>query len=227
MKQFGKSNIIEIIGMVLTLVGILFLYDVEFTQISGYPVDIFSNVYLNIVFMGIAIYAGIQLIRLQEVGRKLAIVWFCYLLLVAIINQLSNYFSSDTPYFLIPPTTKYPILLVGLYLFYLVALNQLHDEEIIALMSKNDRLVRRIGMILALCMPGLGRALTGSIPLGLGLCLFFIYIMMAGVLPQDTITMLFLGAVTWSLFASIDFAAINKAFEVEQGESSMIESVSE
>jgi hypothetical protein len=227
MKQFVKTNITQIIGLVLAIVGFVSLCGVEFVQISGHPIDIFSSIYLKLVFIGIAVYAGIQLIRLQEVGRKLAIIWFCSLLLVAIINQLDTYIFDDSPYFLIPPNTKYPILLIGLYLFYLVALNQLHDEEIIALMSKNNGLVRRIGMILAICMPGLGRALTGSMPAGLGLCLVYIYIMQFGVLEQDTLSMLFFGIMTWSLFSAIDGAAVKKAFEVEQRESSITESVSE
>jgi hypothetical protein len=220
MKSFIKTNVAQLIAVILVLVGLIFLRGVKLAQISGRPIILFDNLYLNLVFIGIAIYAGIQLIRLQEVGRKLAIIWLCYLLLVAIINQLFDYFSSDTPYFLIPADTKYPILLVSLYLFDLVALNQLHDEEIINRMSKNDGLTRRIGMILARCMPGLGRALTGSMPLGLGLCLLYIYIMRGAVLQQDMIRMFLLGAVTWSLFSFIDSAAVQKAFEVEQKETS-------
>ena len=227
MKSFTKTNIIQLIGVIIILVGLIFLRGVKFAQISGRPIVIFDNIYLSLVFIGIAIYAGIQLIRLQEVGRKLAIIWLCYLLLVAIINQLHNYFSSDTPYFLIPPGTKYPILLAGLYLFDLVALNQLHDDEIIDRMSKNDRLVRHIGVILARCMPGLGRALTGSIPLGLGLCLLYIYLMRGAILQQDRMAMFLLGAAIWSLFSSIDSATVRKTFEVERRESSITESVSD
>jgi hypothetical protein len=40
-------------------------------------------------------------------------------------------------------------------------------------------------------------------------------------------SMLVLGAMTWSLFSSIDFAAVKKAFEVEPRENSITESVSE
>jgi hypothetical protein len=224
MKPFVKTNIVQIIGLVLALVGFVSLCGVEFAHISGRPIDIFSNIYLNLVFIGIATYAGIQLIRLQEVGRKLAILWFCYVLLMAIIHQLGSYLFDPSPYFLIPPNTKYPILLVGLYLFYLVALNQLHDEEIIGLISKNDGLVRHLGMVLAICLPGLGRALTRSMPAGIGVSLVYIYIMQFGVLQQDTISMFFFGIVTWSLFSSIDVAAVKKAFEVEPRESSIIES---
>jgi len=227
MKSFIKTNVVQLIAVILVLVGLIFLRGVKFAQISGRPIVIFDNIYLNLVFIGIAIYAGIQLIRLQEVGRKLAIIWLCYLLLVALINQLSNYFSSDTPYLLIPSGTKYPILLVGLYLFALVALNQLHDDKIIDRVSKNDGLSRRIGMILARCMPGLGRTLTGSMPLGLGLCLLYIYFMRGAILQQDMIRLFLLGGVTWSLFSTIDSAAVRKAFEVEQRENSITESVSD
>ena len=227
MKPFSKTNVIQLIGIVIVLVGLIFLFGVQFASISGRPIHIFDNLYLNLVFISIAIYAGIQLVRVQEVGRKLAIIWLCYLLLMVIINQLFNYFSTDTPYFLIPPGTKYPMLLVGFYVFALVALNQLHNKEIIARMSKNDGLTRRIGMILARCMPGLGRALTGSMSLGLALCLLYTYIMRGAFLQQDMIRIFLLGAVTWSLFSSIDAAAVRKAFEVEQRESSITESVSE
>jgi hypothetical protein len=48
--------------------------------------------------------------------------------------------------------------------------------------------------------------------------------MQFGVLQQDTISMFFFGIVTWSLFSSIDVAAVKKAFEVEPRESSIIES---
>lgn len=216
MKQFVKTNVVQTIGLVLALVGVVFLCSIDFAKISGRPMDIFSNIYLNLVFIGIAICAGIQLIQLQEVGRILAILWFCYVLLMAIIRQLGTYLFDDSPYFLIPPNTKYPILIIGLYLFALVALNQLHDEEIINRMSKNKGLVRRMGMVLAICLPGLGRALTGSMSAGLGLCLFYIYIMQFGILSQDTISMLFFGIMTWSLFSAIDVAAVKKAFEVEQ-----------
>ena len=94
-------------------------------------------------------------------------------------------------------------------------------------MSKNDRLVRHIGVILARCMPGLGRALTGSMPLGLGLCLLYIYLMRGAILQQDRMAMLLLGAAIWSLFSSIDSATVRKTFEVERRESSITESVSD
>ena len=223
MKQFVKTNIIQIIGLTLTLVG-FFLSGVKFTQVSESPSRVFTNIYVTLVFIGIAVYAVIQLIRLQAVGRKLAVIWFSWMLLVAIVNMLTNYFLDASFSFLNPLNSKYPILTASFYLFGLISLNQLHDEEVIGQMSKDDGLARRIAKILAVGIPGLGRALTGNMPLGIALCLCFIYIMRIVLLQQDTISMLFFGVMIWSIFASIDLAAVKKAVEMEQLENSLSES---
>ena len=142
---------------------------------------------------------------------------------MVITTKLPSYISGVSP-FLAPSKIWYLVFIVGMYLFYALAFISLLDNKAIDLMSNNDYLMQRIGTILSFFVPGLGRALTENFFIGMGLFIFYVFIMKALLSEQDLATIIFLGFVTWKIFSSIDFAAVKKAFDVEQAELTIIDS---
>ncbi len=223
-----KKYTIQFIGIALTILGFISLYNVygELVQTTEITMEVFGNIFLGLVLSSIAIYGGIQLFGLQEVGRKLAIIWFSWVLFVVVTTKLPSYLSGESP-FLVTPKSKYLILIMGTYLFYAIALIPLLNNKVTDLMSENDDRMRRVGKILSFFLPGLGRALTGNMLLGLGLGVCYVLIMKNLLSQQSFTSILIPGFLAWEILFFIDFAAVKKTFESKQIERTVTESGSE
>jgi len=178
--------------------------------------------FLDLVLGGIAIYGGINLVMLQEVGRKVSVIFFAWILLQITITQLPKLWASETP-FLILLNSKYLIVIICVYVLYASVLILLLDNKVLEIMNYDDRVMQKTGIIFAYCVPGLGRALTDNFFVGMGL--FFGYqLIMAVIFSLKDLTAIIPASLgIWLFFSFIDRVAVKKAFEVEQAESDMIE----
>ncbi len=216
-----KKHTVKLIGIALIVLGFSYVYS-GILQATGLTTNTFVSTFLNLLFGGIAIYGGINLVRLQEVGRKVSVICFAWILLQIAITQLPKFWSGESP-FLAPLNVKYLVVIICGYALYTSALILLLDNKAIEIMNYDDRIMQKTGIILAYCAPGLGRALTNNFFIGMGL--FFGYQLILAVVfsQQDLTTTIPASLGIWLFFSFIDRAAVKKAFEVEQAESDMIE----
>jgi hypothetical protein len=75
-----KKYAVKLIGIVLIVLGFSYIYK-AILQAIGLTTNTFVSTFLDFVLGGIALYGGINLVRLQEVGRKVSVVFlpgFCF-----------------------------------------------------------------------------------------------------------------------------------------------------
>jgi hypothetical protein len=119
-------------------------------------------------------------VRLQEVGRKLALILFSWILLVKVITELPRFWLAYSP-FSEPANMKYFILLLVSNSVYLLLIVLLLNRKFIELMSTNASLIKRLGRILSFCAPGLGTALTVNFLVGMSLFSLYIFLISANI----------------------------------------------
>jgi hypothetical protein len=93
------------------------------------------------------------------------------------------------------------------------------DNKAIEIMNYDDRIMQKTGIIFTYCAPGLGRALTNNLLIGMGLFYGYQFFMTVVFSQHDLIAIILLGLAIWRIFSFIDLAAVKKAFEIEQAES--------
>jgi hypothetical protein len=211
-QNMMRKYTVKLVGIVLVAIGFIDLYGNVYRPIiqsTHLPIQQYLWLFYAVVFCCLAIYGGIQLFRLQEVGRKLALIVFSWILLVKVITELPRFLSTYLP-FSEPANMKYFILLLVSYLVYLLVIVLLLYRKIIELMSINLSLMKRLGKILGFCAPGLGTALTVNFLAGMFLFSLYVFLLMANFgIDSSSAFLNWIGKliyylIVWRIFSEMD-----------------------
>lgn len=211
----------RIIGVFALAAGIIYfsINVLELGELTA--VKDFLIQYISLMINCVAIYGGLQLLRLNEIGRRLLIIWLCCQVLITVFVvfglTLSSIFSGN---FQVNVPTQIPnALIISFYLICIMAFIYLLINKVSTdLSAEKSRHWHVVATLLSLLTPGLGRALGGN--LFIGMILFYIY----GLLMTATVSFnsnpAYLNSVgqflyylvVWKIFSSIDWSTV-KGFE--------------